>query len=162
MQATVHGVTKSRTRLSDFTALHFTSISIISIILDQTITISYLGPSLVSLPLLNPVWFILHQSNLYKEQKGSFHKPPVSTLTLKLSGFSLLLEGRVKSLACLTAPMACPCSPRNLLPLASCGPATLTSLFPMVLPPLAFICTIPSFRNAWNSWNVIYPHTPFN
>lgn len=55
--------------------------------------------------------------------------------------------------------MAGPCSPLNLLPLASCGPATLISLFPMVLPPLAFICTIPSFRNAWNPWNVIYPHT---
>lgn len=50
----------------------------------------------------------------------------------------------------------------NVLPLASGAPAKPTSLFPMVLPPLAFICTIPSFRNAWNSWNAIYPHIPFN
>ena len=73
-------------------------------------TIHHLPGLLFSLPaLFNLVLSILYYSNLFKELICSFHMP-LTPHPLKVSDFSLLLGGKLKSSLCLTHPhKASPC-----------------------------------------------------
>jgi hypothetical protein len=83
------------------------SVPITTTILDQVLNISYLDSCLVDYYLAQSTLLLSEPS--FPKQIWLFHMLPRLS-TLKLSGFPLLLEGRLKSLVCLTDPhKAGPC-----------------------------------------------------